>query len=400
MKRAPTYEDIRPLVDLCKNGHLFEVQDWIRSGKPVNPPPPPKKGARPRSPLQYAIEFGFHSLVQVLVEGGAEIECGWKYCALTHALRKNRFNIVQLLVEHGADIKSVDMYEVFSTWQPNIMEYFIERGADVEEGNPLAQALCSKIRTALGIFKKYKSRFPSFQRQINIALRHHCKEGSLKWISLLLWAGADPYAPGPDTPESDSEEDDDGISALEYAALYGHHEIFAMKQVRIDPKHPVLASVLNYAHGDNASVLISELLAKGVNPNDQPNGGCSVIQSFVSGLGWSYNPFSDVEKRNIDTSESREKIKGIHILAKHGARWIPEDNSQIRHARGSLLRMIPDYTGEFVWIMSKYRACDRRSLEALLRTPTIRRHASSCWHRIQELVEKLGVSDSVSAASV
>ncbi len=74
MKRAKTYDEIRPLIELCKGGKLFEVQAWIAAGKPVNPPEPLETGHRKRSPLEYAIDAGFHSLVQVLLEGGAAIE--------------------------------------------------------------------------------------------------------------------------------------------------------------------------------------------------------------------------------------------------------------------------------------------------------------------------------------
>jgi len=40
-KRANDYDEIKPLIDLCKAGRLFDVQDWITDGKPINPPPPP-----------------------------------------------------------------------------------------------------------------------------------------------------------------------------------------------------------------------------------------------------------------------------------------------------------------------------------------------------------------------
>ncbi len=68
MKRAATKEEIKPLIELCKAGRLFDVQRWIASGKPIDPPLPQPKVQRQRSPLQYAIESGFHSLVQVLLE--------------------------------------------------------------------------------------------------------------------------------------------------------------------------------------------------------------------------------------------------------------------------------------------------------------------------------------------
>lgn len=77
----------------------------------------------------------------------------------------------------------------------------------------------------------------------------------------------------------------------------------------------------------------------------------------------------------------------IHILAKHGAKWMPPDRYQINDARRSLLKMSVDYTVEFVWIMSKYNACRRENIEELIRTQAIRRHIAKHQSRINELLE-------------
>ena len=148
--------------------------------------------ARKKTPLQIAIELGFHSLVEVLLKAGAVLEPDDWRSPMSMALTQRRFDLIKLLVAHGYDPTSIDMKEVFQTWDPEIMEYFIDLGADVEGGNPLAYALCNRIQTSLRILKRDRDRFPSFQEQANIALRHHAKEGNLKWVSLLLWAGADP----------------------------------------------------------------------------------------------------------------------------------------------------------------------------------------------------------------
>ena len=155
----------RPKVGAAINRAKEQVQEWIAAGKVVNPPIYPNNRARRRSPLETAIERGFHSLVKVLLQGGAGIESTGYDSPMDKCLQMRRFDLVQLLVEHGYDAESVSMEAVFSTWDPEIMEYFIERGADVEQGNPLASALCSRIRTALRILKRYKDRFPSFQEQ-------------------------------------------------------------------------------------------------------------------------------------------------------------------------------------------------------------------------------------------
>ncbi|MGB3398983.1 MAG: ankyrin repeat domain-containing protein [Candidatus Deferrimicrobiaceae bacterium] len=386
-KRAKDYDDIKPLIDLCKAGRLFDVQAWIAAGKPINPPPPPAKGARKKCPLQVSVDHGFHSLVQVLLEGSAIIQDG-SYNALEQALSNRRLDLIKLLAENGADIRSVDMTWVFDAWDPAIMEYFIDQGADVETGYPLAGALCWKIRTALGVFKRHKERFPSFQDQVNMALRHHCKEGNLKWVSLLLWAGADPFAKGPDSPDEDPDPDEE-LCALEYAALYKHFNIFKLKKIRITPDHPVANDLLQNACRANKADFLVELLDQGFNPADQEDHGSSLIQTCIQYLQWSfdYDWFTRERSKDIDSSRSRETLKMIHILAKHGAKWMPTDRYQINDARRSLLKMSVDYTVEFVWIMSKYNGCSRETIEQLLRTPTIHRHVAKYQPRIEELLK-------------
>ena len=324
----------------------------------------------------------------MLLESGSIIQDG-SFNALEQALSNRRLDLIKLLVENGADVRSVDMVWVFESWEPAIMEYFIDQGADVETDYPLAAALCWKIRTALGVFKRHKDRFPSFKDQVNMALRHHCKEGNLKWVSLLLWAGADPYAKGPDSPDEDPDPDEN-MCALEWAALYKHFDVFKLKKIKISPDHPIAGDLLQNACRANKSDFLVELIDQGFNPADQKDHGSSLIQTCIRRLDWSfdYDWFTRERKtKDIDSSRSRESLKMIHILAKHGAKWMPSDRYQINDARRSLLKMSVDYTVEFVWIMSKYNACSRENIEQLIRTPAIRRLIAKHQSRINELLE-------------
>ena len=390
IQRAETPEDIRPLVELCKAGRLFEVQAWIAAGKPVNPPLPSSKRSHPKSPLDIAIDRGFHSLVEVLLQGGAVFETEGYKCPINTVLRMRRSDLAKLLVEHGGNPRSVDMTDVFDTWDAEIVEYFIEKGADVETGRPLARALSNRIRPALRIFNRYKGRFPSFQEQANIALRHHCKEGNMKWISLMLWAGADPYAPGTDDySEKAGPWSEAGLSALGYAALYGHTEVFAIKKLVLDVKHPSLQRVMHYAYRTEVARVVQRLFAMGMEPNDQESGGCSAIQNLLEHMSWTFSLWSTREPKrgSIDTDEARQKMKAIHILAKHGAKWAPQDKREVDGARRSLLKLTPDYTVEFVWIMSKYKACTPDSIQQLLSpSSSIRSHVFDHSQRVDELL--------------
>ena len=391
MKRTETYEEIKPLIELCNDGKLFEIQEWVASGKPVNGPAS-VSGYRRKGPLEVAMDLGFHSLVQILLEGGADIKEP-RYDPLQHALWNKRLDLLELLVKHGADYHSMPMQEVFDTWEPNIMRWFIENGANVETKNPLAYALCNRIKTALGILKSYKDRFPSFQEQANIALRHHCREGNLKWVSLMLWAGADPYAKGPAYWDEEPDPENDQ-HALQIAAGYEHFDVFRLKKIRLDPTNAELKGLLLEACRADKSDFLEQLLKRGFNPLEYENSGTLLIQTLLTSMDW-YIDFDLWDprrtgrntKRDLDTDGSREKIKMIHILAKHGAKWLPKDHSQIGDARRSLLKMKPDYTVEFIWIMSKYNACKREDIEELIRTPSIRSLISQHQQRINQLMK-------------
>lgn len=390
IRRAATREEIAPLVEFCKAGKLFDVQKWVAAGNPVNPPPLPLKGHRPLTPLEIAIESGFHSLVDVLLQAGACQEPDDYRSPMLRALEMRRMDLVTLLVGHGFDPTTIDMQRVFETWDPAIMAYFIERGADVERDRPFAYAFCHKIRTALGVYKQFRDRFPNLREQANVALRYHCKEGSLKWVSLMLWAGADPYAPGADDCGEAPDPDDPGITAVECAAIHRRFEVFGIKQLRLDLKHPATKELLYFLSDEEGFPLLKRLLSGGLDPNDQPDGGCSAIQSLIHSMDWDVSRYSWNGGRTdelLDTENARQKLKALHLLARHGAKWRPADPAQIQSARRSLLKLKPDYTAEFIWIMSLYRACALESVRALLGTPKMKAHIGSLRNRIDSLFE-------------
>ncbi len=388
---TPAEEEIQQLVGLCRAGKLFAVQEWIAAGKPVNAPLSDRKGVRPQSPLDVAIDRGFHSLVEILLKAGAVVDADKWNGPMDRALEMRRLDIAQLLMDHGYDIAKIRMSYVFSTWDPEIMEYFIERGADVETGYPLAEALRNRIRTALRVLQRYKDRFPHFQKQANIALRHHCREGDIKWVSLMLWAGADPYDEGSD--RVDDDDDEGGWSALQFAAIYERFEVFKLRGVQLKPDHPVMRDVLTAAVGrDDGLPLAEKLLKLGVTPNDPATGGCAGIQSYLDRLSFefNFNAYGAFERadRNIDSSKARQKIKAIHLLAKAGGQWCPKDSNEVSTARRSLLKLIPEYTMEFIWIMSKYKACTKEVIQDLLRTPSMKQHLVKNAERLQQLMSK------------
>src|SRR5678815_226624 len=125
--------EAKHLLRLCKLGKLFEVEEWIASGNSLCVPTDLKV-----TPLEVAVDTGFHSLVELLVR--AEPSPQLKNRALRRALSHKRLDLIELLVSHGAEISSVPFIEVLLLWDPAIIRYFIDRGADLITGYPFAEA--------------------------------------------------------------------------------------------------------------------------------------------------------------------------------------------------------------------------------------------------------------------
>ena len=108
---AKSIEELFPLIEFCKAGNLAAVSKWIAEGKPINSPS--GKKTRRASPLQIAIEKGFLTLTEVLLEAGANpAPENSSMNALWHAVERRRADIAALLLDRGMPIDSVDFGSV------------------------------------------------------------------------------------------------------------------------------------------------------------------------------------------------------------------------------------------------------------------------------------------------
>ncbi len=84
----------------------------------------------------------------------------------------------------------------------------------------------------------------------------------------------------------------------------------------------------------------------------------------------------------------------IYLLAAAGGKWRP-DPDEMKCARNSLTKMIPEYTVEFIGLMVRFKDARKEDLEELLRTPTIKALVGKYRNRIDEQLESLANDDSV-----
>jgi hypothetical protein len=61
--RTPLPPEIKELIQLIRQGRLFEVQQWIKDGRPIRLP---EEGHFIISPILAAMRTGFHSMIEAL----------------------------------------------------------------------------------------------------------------------------------------------------------------------------------------------------------------------------------------------------------------------------------------------------------------------------------------------
>jgi hypothetical protein len=370
---APTNapENAKTLLKLCRAGRLYEIEKWIADGKPLDIPT--KYGTL----LQVAVETGFHSLIELIAKH--EKNQSSKNAALSDAVSLHRLDFIELLVENGAEVKSVPFADVLLEWNPQIFRFFLEQGADPVEGSPFAVAFANRIRTALGAFVGLKRTHPelsaTLQEQADSALRYFSDKSDLKWISLMLWAGANPRSFGPKADEADKSDAECFTTALKEASYSGNVDV--LKKLKPDTERDNLGDLLHCAAVSGRTDALRYLLEIGANPNDKTNGGSSALDTCLWHLNFSSSSFLYHSKSLRSKYEVSKGLDGARELVTHGAIWNPADQSAFNDLRRALYGCEPAVTIELLKIFKTYNACPQDRLKELLCKPRMKEHLVS-----------------------
>jgi len=370
-----TTEESKALLALCRSGRLYEVEDWITGGKSLRT----AEGVR-GSPLQIAVEKGFRSLIELLVRNESQVKI--KNKALAYAVEHRRMDLVELLAKNGAEIASVPFVEVLRTWDPKIIHFFLEHGADVIRDQPFAHALADAVRSTLRTFKDCQEMRPELagplKQQAESALRFFSHTGNLKWVNLMLWLGADPRTKGPMVYSHHDDDPECDGTAVEEACLSGKLEI--LRRFKVNPGTDNLAELLRSAGVSGHADVFRYLLDLGAHPNDMDNGGSWALDRCIWHL-----EYEDTDHVRFKELFSRWRVsrtwEAITVLVKAGAMWRPDDIWSIRHFRRMLLKAEPALVIDLFELLKGHRACTDETVRAFLDNPPMRQHlAGKEWH--------------------
>jgi len=356
---AHSLEDIKPLHQLCREGRLYDVERGIADGKPLQLPlEAVPKGARPKTALQIALQTGQHSLATLLLQNGYRLELE-RYAPLDLALRSRRWDLFDLLLDWGGDLRSVDVYTVLETYNSDLYERFRASGYDLTERHAMASILghSTSNRPLLGFVKRHRAEDPKIQRELNIALGDHAREGNERGVALCLWAGADPHVPALSLnlgiAENAASEDDEepflGWSAIEEAARAGHLGI--LKRLGPDPARDNFDELYEYA---GCGSIVTFLLTM------QPPRDLTRI------LWWH---FRWLEDRFSYMGSGYQSTGVIEAILKCGVRWEEKDPERLADIRRSLSRMNDYHLKAILHYLERPEICAPETYHELVRTP-------------------------------
>ena len=372
--KPPRDEDAEQLLRLCREGRLFELQAWVAAGRSLSVPAHYRQ-----TPIRVALNTGFHSLIEFLLQH--EENQSAKDDVLKQSCWSGQRSVMQLALSHGASIGGVAFQNVIETWDRGIAQVFLEHGADPVTNAPFARAFKSRVKAALGIFLDCKRARPDLadglQLQADMALRQSCQDDDLKWVSLLMWLGANPRAKGVTTDDLDTPDalDDPEYqqSALQIACHSKEPKI--LKRLKPDPAVDDLRELMAAA----ASLIttpetIAYLVSLGADVNDKPDGGSTVLETCLRNFGWRESVWEasyPYRHSIVPASRLGKSLDALRFLLEKGARWTPDDRV-ITDTRRALYRVDGEGIAAVVKLLRTHHACDDHILTALVRTEKMR----------------------------
>lgn len=343
---------------------LFEVQDWLRAGKPV-----PTGG---ESPLALAAGKGFHSLVKVLLDQGPSQDM--LDAALACAGAGGNLETCRLLLERGAGVGGVRAADVLRCGNPNVEDLLMTAGMDIETGFPLAKAITDWSKEALAFLKRWRRRSKAVRRQGAMALKQFVIREEDWRMRRVKVAGADPRLMVP-TLVPRYKNDRWENSALQEAVFRGTFPAVLAMGVRKTDK---LQELLELALCSLNRVKVMHVIRRGAKINDQANGGSSTLDHLLLMMG---GPCNDSERAHFAWELTKELIA-------MGARWVP-DAGGLRDVRAFLKTAKRGRCVEVARLLVESKAASRETVAALFGTPSIQRRLDKEeLAKIKEIVRK------------
>lgn len=359
---ASDASEVADLVQFCRQGRVYAVEEWIKCGKPLWTANDRLRGThRLDSPLAVAIESGQFDLAVLLLCNGFPAETE-RESLLGRALDRRALRFVDLLLQWGANPRRVYPHSIFDTYDRSVYDRFWELGADFTIDHALAYelALASSNRPLYGWARRNRDD-ERIARELGMALGKAVIEDRERAVALLLWAGADPHRPYADLRDGGEDEPELQSTAIELAVAWGRGRLLPLLKPEVSRDNFVR---LWSSVSDRAAV---DYLVQLQGPSDWS----AAILCNVRQLTWGF------------TSRWDARIC-IERVAALGGRLTTVSDEEISDLRRRILRSENhDDMRWLLWWLRQEKHADRRIHRELMRTEAMQsRFAVRAWRRL------------------
>jgi hypothetical protein len=200
---------------------------------------------------------------------------------------------VRLLLDRGVPVSSIDFKSVCYSCYPELIQVFLDRGADPITGYPIYRGFQNVLKPIIAVYKANIEAFPALQLQADMALCYFAKKGNVRCVSLLLWAGARPDAK---IPEDDSKADFSDSCAFEEAVRA--EQLEALKKMQPEKFPERLPELLEWCSSDSAPKILEYLMTLLPDLSSLADSGSSILEHNFWRLGWAAEPKQPFGPRN------------------------------------------------------------------------------------------------------
>lgn len=368
-------EDLQQLFGIIRSGRLFALQKWLADSKRLRDP---NNNDYRTDVLRVALETGFHSVVEVLLNAG-----GWSDSELTEgaelALEYRRRDLADLFLSRGAKLDQIRFDTICKTMDLALMEQFLRAGGDPSHDNGFAYALSHiKARPLLRFYRSFRGEFPALDDQAALALDRAVQANEVRWTALLAWAGADPFRP---VPYNDSDsfpvDPEDSTNAAMHAIYQKNAEILKVLHLKPSPTQAI-ELLTSAAYNSNVEVFKAFLgVLKAEQLNDSPRGSCSALEQLVRRCAYR-SMWSPVRGDEGDA----ENLKCVEMLLDAGAKWNPEPK-ELKYSRRSILEHNSRYVVQLLrLLLYTPNAVDIEGFLELCRSQTLMAKIAETDHQL------------------
>lgn len=350
-------EELRDLVQLCTAGRIYEVERWIRDGRPIQA----ETYKRPRktpvvSPLRAAIRRRHRDLVLLLLCNGYRLDLerdDWN-SVLDETLKVRDYGILDLLLQWGADPIQVQTYHVLETYKSDLIDRFWQAGLDYTKDRELVGHLAHTVNKPLHGWLRRNRADQRLQDALDVALLEAVTEDEELPLRLLLWAGADPHRKVPmarDLDHADAWSEEAIFSSAEAAIVFGQQRLFDLLRIESMPALETQA-----AHAHDAWTL-KKLVA--LRP---PDDWSAVIVAFIARFASRYRPGASWDAKDA-----------LRFVVASGGRLTTVPTDRIRYVRRDLLEVTDP--GDFRWLvrwLAKEQHCEPAIYQELIHNASVR----------------------------